>query len=1074
TAGDGDFLLLRFNTNGTLDATFGSGGIVITDFGGTEDVVTALALQSDQLIVAVGTTNAGGNIDFAVARYTTAGVLDANFDSDGRQTIDFAGDADVAFGVGIDGDGNIVVVGAAFNGNDNDFAVARLTDTGALDNSFGTNGRFTEDVSGNGLDDAANAVSFLIDGQIIIGGFANMGATGEDFALLMLDPTDGSLDNSFGTGGIVTTDFRGGNDIISAIRVDLNDQIVAVGSAFAGAVSSDSQFALARYISDGSLDLDFGIEATGKVTNSFGVASALGTAVAFDSLGRILAAGYAENALTGYDFALTRYEVADPFVLTPINEDPGANPPSSLLVDIVQGTVGAVAIVGLSGTQNGTWQYSLNGTTFLNFGSVSESAARLLVANATTRIRFLPNKDFNGEVGFSFVAWDQTVGTAGSVFDTTLAPAAFGGESVGAQLSVLPVNDAPVFIAGTPATILLEGTALLNTTVTFSVASFADALIFDVDGDPKGIAITALSGAGVWMFHVAELHGQDINGDVFVPIGAVSATNALPLRPQDQLRFVPNNNFIGSAGFTFRAWDDTAGSAGTKQNPTPAGGSGAFSTTTKIVTMPIGRNVAPVLAAGTPQLPPVTVGDNDPAGILVGDLLGNSVTDTPGSVQGIAIVAATVPTFRVVANSPLVPAGVWQFALAEDPSTWIDFGSGTALPVSATLALHLRAEDLVRFVPNPNFTATTATSVKPTITYRAWDQTNIGTVVSGKTVAEGEFTAIGTTGGIRPYSTGTQVANVLVNSKPTLTVNNANFTAINEDTTFNTPTTGLTTFVTVSDVGSGTETAATTGVAIIGVTGNGTWQFFNTATGTFVNLGSPSLAAARLLPANVRLRFVPAKNFNGTATVTLVAWDRTVGTLNGVVNLNTLTESGKTAFSIDFTNPTTVADSLKTLTLVINAVNDAPVLSASKALTKIPPNPATNNGDAVSAFTTISDVDGDPKGIAIIGATGTAQGQWQFSNDGGSTWINFPAGTISASNAVLLPPTARVRFVPNANVTGTFTLTFRAWDGTQSSQSVENPLTPGFAAIRNIAGFGTGGATAFSTATKQSAVRVAV
>jgi uncharacterized delta-60 repeat protein len=1092
--GSRDFVVARYLASGSLDTTFGGGdGIEITDFGG-DDALTALALRTNGTIVAAGNTTTGvGTSDFALAMYTTAGALDGSFDTDGRFTINFipTNNDDAAFAVKIDSADRIVVAGFAFDGVDSDFAIARLSSTGLLDGTFGTGGLVTTDFSGTNVDDVANAIGFLSSGRIAVGGYAVVGGE-QDFALAVYS-SGGVLSAAFSGDGKVTTDIRG-DDTVSALVVNtINgvEGVVVVGSAFLGTTFDDSQFALARYTVNGAtagaLDLNFGANATGVVTTTFGLTSTVATAVAVDSLGRLVTAGYADLGATNYDFALARYLVDDPFSLTPIKEDPGTAPPSTLVSDIVRGQFAAVAVTGLNNTANGVWQFSTNGTTFVDFGPVSPSAARLLLANATTRIRFKPNANFNGDVSLTLVSWNPALGgTAGGVFDTTQTPAAFGGDAIAAILTIIPVNDAPVL--NTATTVVLPGTAPGNATpdaptLPVTVASFLGSLATDVDGNTAGIAITAVTGnnpatQGIWRFSTDggatfKNFGTAVTtGSNTLPapstVGTVSATTALLLRATDLILYDPVATFSGTVTFTFRAWDGTTGSAGTRVNASAAGVATAFSTGLEVANVPININFAPVLAAGTPKLNPVDVNDINPAGNIVGPLLGTSVVDVPTALKGMAIVAVTVPA----------GSGVWQFALQETPTNWINFGTTSVAgstggnqtfgTVSATGALLLRENDLVRFLPNLNFTNTTAAAAaKPTFTFRAWDQT--GTTL-GKQGIQAPKQAIGTTGGSRPYSTTTQVASVLVNRKPTIAPTVAPQPTGTEDVVFTSA--SLTTFFTVGDVGTGTTAAIAKGLAIIGVTGNGTWSYSNAPTGTFAPIAissSVSTSTAKLIAANARLRFTPAKNFNGTATITVVAWDRTVGALNGTINLNTLDASGKTAFSSDIAG--VIANSARTLTLTITPVNDAPVLSGSKNLSKIATNITNlaNIGDAVSTIASpfISDVDGNPRGIAIIGTNAAlAQGHWEFSNDGGTNWFLFPALPLFATNAVLLAPSARVRFVPANGFTGTVSLTFRAWDGSQSTQSA------GDFDSRNISGFSTGGISAFSALTQSVTLQV--
>src|SRR5215470_8526399 len=115
-----NFALARYNSNGTLDTTFGTGGQAVTDFG-MDDRAFSVALQEDGKIVAAGMT---GN-NFALARYNSNGTLDATFGSGGKVITDFAGANDIALGVAIRTDGKIVAAGRTFVSGRPAFGVAR-------------------------------------------------------------------------------------------------------------------------------------------------------------------------------------------------------------------------------------------------------------------------------------------------------------------------------------------------------------------------------------------------------------------------------------------------------------------------------------------------------------------------------------------------------------------------------------------------------------------------------------------------------------------------------------------------------------------------------------------------------------------------------------------------------------------------------------------------------------------------------------------------------------------------------------------------------------------------------------
>src|SRR5207253_11097362 len=223
--------------DGDLGRTFGTGGTVMTDLNRSTDLANAVAIQSDGKLVVVGQTyknNDYSTEDFAVTRYNTDGTLDNTFGRGGKVRTDFPGLAAVSSAVVIQPDGKIVVAGSAFPlftfaGN---FEVVRYNPNGTLDRLFGSGGIVTTFFPQGSY---AFAVALQADGKIIAAGthfvdFNPGDMSDTDFALARYNP-DGSLDTTFGNGGTVTTDFFGTEDDVFSILIQPDGKIVAVGSA---------------------------------------------------------------------------------------------------------------------------------------------------------------------------------------------------------------------------------------------------------------------------------------------------------------------------------------------------------------------------------------------------------------------------------------------------------------------------------------------------------------------------------------------------------------------------------------------------------------------------------------------------------------------------------------------------------------------------------------------------------------------------------------------------------------------------------------------------------------------------
>jgi uncharacterized delta-60 repeat protein len=263
--GYADFALVRYNPNGSLDtAGFGGGtGKVTTDFAGYDDFANGVAIQGDGKIVAAGASapDATYRRDFAVARYNTDGTLDTTgFGSGtGKVTTDTTGisEKDLARAVVIQGDGRIVVAGAAVVPNDvcwcAHFAIMRYDTGGVPDPGFGAGGRVIDDFVGGG--DYATDVAIQADGKIVAVGLVQDPSDIElhlDFGLARYN-TDGSPDTTFGTGGKVMTPFQG-TDAAQGVAIQPDCKIVAAGYTWpventpdGEFLTGDSNFALARY-----------------------------------------------------------------------------------------------------------------------------------------------------------------------------------------------------------------------------------------------------------------------------------------------------------------------------------------------------------------------------------------------------------------------------------------------------------------------------------------------------------------------------------------------------------------------------------------------------------------------------------------------------------------------------------------------------------------------------------------------------------------------------------------------------------------------------------------------------------
>lgn len=290
-SGNDIFALARYNINGSLDTSFGTGGTVTTAIGNAS-FASSVAIQADEKIVVAGSACIGTTCGFALVRYNADGSLDTSFGAGGIVTTS-TGTSAGAFYIDVQTDGKILAAGKSFTGTTTSVLVlARYNLNGSLDTTFGSSGIVTTPAETTDID---NAVAIQTDGKIVAAGFSAPGG----FALARYN-SDGGLDTTFGTGGIVITSVT--NGIAWDVAIQGDGKIVAGGYSFIG---STPVFALARYNTDGSLDTSF--NSTGIVTTSIGTINDSANAIAIRSDGEILAAGSScTGSITGV-FALAQY-----------------------------------------------------------------------------------------------------------------------------------------------------------------------------------------------------------------------------------------------------------------------------------------------------------------------------------------------------------------------------------------------------------------------------------------------------------------------------------------------------------------------------------------------------------------------------------------------------------------------------------------------------------------------------------------------------------------------------------------------------------------------------------------------
>ena len=265
------------------------------------------------------------------------------------------------------------------------------------------------------------------------------------------------------------------------------------------------------------------------------------------------------------------------------------------------GSLLGIAVIAVD-TANGNWFYSTdNGASWIAVGSVTDSNARLLAADANTRIYFQSAADYNGTMAnaIMFRAWDRSNGVNGGLADASIngGGTAFSAAADAAVITINAVNDAPSLANGATATLpaTLENVASSGTTVAAILASTSG---IDADGGAmNGIAVTGATGSGTWQYST--------DGVTWTDFGSATPTNALLVDGATQVRYVPSAA-AETATISFVAWDGSTGTASTNSvanyaNPGAGGGASSFSSESASASMIVAKAIVP---GGTAFVPP--------------------------------------------------------------------------------------------------------------------------------------------------------------------------------------------------------------------------------------------------------------------------------------------------------------------------------------------------------------------------------------------------------------------------------------------------------------------------------------
>jgi len=349
-----DLCIARLNSDGTFDINFGNSGIVIQPIGSSDDLGFSLAIQPDGKILLGGDCYNGSNNDFCIARFNSDGTLDTTFGSPNGYKIQSIGSSDdYGFSLAIQLDGKILLGGSCYNGSNDDFCIARFNSNGTLDTTFGTSGKVIQPIGSSNdwgrslviqpdgkillggncsgdfciarfnsdgtLDTSFNSSGKVLqpigssfdwgrslaiqpDGKILFGGECINGIINSDFCIARFN-SNGTLDRTFGNSGKVIQSIGSFYDAGQSLAIQPDGKILFGGECIDGIINSD--FCIARFNSNGTLDNSFGNG--GKVIQPIGSLDDEGYSLAIQPDGKILLGGYCDNG-SNYDFCIARFQ----------------------------------------------------------------------------------------------------------------------------------------------------------------------------------------------------------------------------------------------------------------------------------------------------------------------------------------------------------------------------------------------------------------------------------------------------------------------------------------------------------------------------------------------------------------------------------------------------------------------------------------------------------------------------------------------------------------------------------------------------------------------------------------------
>lgn len=508
-------LATRYNSNGLPDNSFGTGGVVLTAAGTSDDEAFGLAIQADGKIVMAGESyQSGSSYRVALTRLLANGAVDNSFGTNGQVVTNLSSGADIAKDIAIQPDGKIVITGSVFNSTSaqTDMLCMRYLSNGNIDSTFGTTGKVYIDVSGK--NDQANAVFIQSNGKILLGGNALNTDSVNVYCTTRLN-ADGTKDNFYGTGGMQTISFFGQGDIAAGMAVFSNGRFIQAGQSVAGASFFIS---MVKYKANGFADSSF--SADGK--NFTGIGSSDDAAYKMIKLpwdNSLLLAGTSNGYWVMAKFSRRSLALDSSFGINGIvsttyqhPNDPAAEP--DIAVDAKTGKIYLAGYAGKGGVT--IIRFDKKGNIDKTFGSKGEVTYPLTIYYGGLAVQgdgkiLIAGLRQSGTTGYYLAARINTNGSTDNSFGTN-------GEVQG-----LPLNVNSIQIKQGSSDILLAGRASVNFNGAVAVMALKANGIYDSSFGTNGLAMNVSASANAQTFFKYNIT-QDALSRIYVS-GGVQGPN---------------------------------------------------------------------------------------------------------------------------------------------------------------------------------------------------------------------------------------------------------------------------------------------------------------------------------------------------------------------------------------------------------------------------------------------------------------------------------------------------------------------------------------------------------------------